>query len=259
MIRPKVSIITPAYNSEKYIEQTILSIINQSYENIQYIIIDGKSTDKTLEIINKYKEKIDLIVSEKDNGMYDAINKGLKLADGDIIAYLNSDDIYNDNKVIEKVVEIFVENKEIDWIYSDFYSIDEDSNILELFKIPNVNYKEFFASNWSYIPQPTTFWRKKIIKNGVNFDCDYKMAADYKFFLELIKNYKYKKVDFIVAKFRVHKESLSTNGQKLSIEEMNEIKKMENYNLLYDLFKFSFFIKYKFVNIKIYIKRLIKW
>ena len=100
---PKTSIITVCYNSVKTIEDTIQSVISQTYSNIEYIIIDGKSSDNTLDIVNKYKTHIAKIVSEQDNGLYDAINKGIDLATGEIIAILNSDDIYEDNLVIENI------------------------------------------------------------------------------------------------------------------------------------------------------------
>ena len=103
-MKPKISIITVCYNSAKTIEDTIQSVVNQTYDNIEYIVIDGVSTDNTLEIINKYKNQITTIICEKDKGIYDAINKGIDLATGDIIANLNSDDFYIDNNVIADVV-----------------------------------------------------------------------------------------------------------------------------------------------------------
>ena len=95
--KPLISIITVVYNGEKYLEETILSVINQTYDNVEYIIIDGGSTDGTIDIIKKYNDNIDYWVSEKDRNMYDGINKGLKIASGDIVASLNSDDFYADN------------------------------------------------------------------------------------------------------------------------------------------------------------------
>ena len=95
--RPLFTIITAVYNGERYIEQTIKSVLNQKFKNFEYIIIDGKSTDKTMEIVNKYKNKVDLIISKKDKNLWDALNKGIKLSRGKIIAIINSDDKYNSN------------------------------------------------------------------------------------------------------------------------------------------------------------------
>ena len=120
----KFSIITVTYNSAATIEQTIRSVIGQSYENIEYIIVDGQSTDSTLKIIEKYKDRIGKIVSEKDNGLYDALNKGIDLATGDVIGFLHSDDFYINEKVIERYAEAFIKEKP-DAVYSDLYYVDK--------------------------------------------------------------------------------------------------------------------------------------
>ena len=113
----KVSIITVVYNNFATIEEAIKSIKSQLYNNIEHIIIDGGSTDGTLDIINKYKNDINIFISEKDNGIYDAMNKGINLSTGNIIGILNSDDIYFDNKVISKVVDCFKGDKNLDILY----------------------------------------------------------------------------------------------------------------------------------------------
>lgn len=144
----KISIITVCYNSEKTIEDTIKSVVSQSYPNIEYIIIDGVSTDNTLEIVNKYQEKISKIISEKDNGLYDAINKGINIASGEIIAILNSDDLYQDNKVIEEVVELFRKDN-LETCYGDLVYVDrlDTSKTIRYWK--SGNYKEgLFFKGW---------------------------------------------------------------------------------------------------------------
>ena len=120
----KISIITVTYNSAETIEQTILSVINQSYKNIEYIIIDGKSTDATLSIIEKYKNQISKIVSEKDHGLYDALNKGIAIANGDVIGILHSDDFYTHTNVLQLYADAFTKNS-FDAIYSDLYYVDK--------------------------------------------------------------------------------------------------------------------------------------
>ena len=109
----KISIITVVYNNEETIQDAVKSVLSQSYKNIEYIIIDGKSTDNTLKSIQKYKSRISTIISEKDNGIYEAMNKGVKIAKGDVIGILNSDDFYNNNNVIEDVMNCFKMNKDI--------------------------------------------------------------------------------------------------------------------------------------------------
>jgi glycosyltransferase involved in cell wall biosynthesis len=115
----KISVITVCYNSEKTIAETIKSVLIQDYENLEYIIVDGKSTDNTMNIINQNKDKIDVIISEKDNGIYDAINKGIKIATGDVIGILNSDDSFNGHNVLSKINSSFFLENDIDIVYSD--------------------------------------------------------------------------------------------------------------------------------------------
>jgi glycosyltransferase involved in cell wall biosynthesis len=157
----KISIITVVYNNKDTIKDAIESVLNQTYKNIEYIIIDGGSTDGTIDIIKSYRDKIDKFISEKDNGIYDAMNKGLKLASGDIVGILNSDDIYFNENVILNVVAKFEESK-TDSIYGDLYYVDEN----DLQKIQRYwkssEFKEgSFAKGW-HPPHPTFFVKKEV-------------------------------------------------------------------------------------------------
>lgn len=188
-MNPKVSIITVCYNSERTIEDTLQSVINQSYPNIEYIVIDGISTDKTLSIINKYKDKITTILSEKDNGIYDAINKGIRLATGDIIANLNSDDFYIDNNVITDVVATF-EKEKTDTLYADLYYVDafDTNKIVRYWK--SKQYQEgLFLKGWMP-PHPTFFVKKEVYQQYGLFDLQFKSAADYEIMLRFIHRFK---------------------------------------------------------------------
>jgi glycosyltransferase involved in cell wall biosynthesis len=114
-----ISIITVCYNSERTIERTIQSVLAQNCKNVEYIIVDGLSTDNTLSIINTYASKIDVIISEKDSGIYDAINKGIKNAKGDIVGILNADDVFNDDNVLSTILDTFNSNKNLESIIGD--------------------------------------------------------------------------------------------------------------------------------------------
>ena len=159
--------------------------MSQTYSNIEYIIIDGLSTDNTLEIINKYQDKISTIVSESDEGLYDAINKGITLATGDIIANLNSDDFYIDNNVIKDVVEKF-ENENTDTLYADLYYVDAIDTNKIVRHWNSGSYKDgMFFKGWMP-PHPTFFVKKSIYEKYGTFNLQLKSAADYEIMLRFI-------------------------------------------------------------------------
>ncbi|WQU98345.1 glycosyltransferase [Helicobacter pylori] len=180
----KVSVITACFNSEKTIEDTILSVLNQTYKNIEYIIIDGSSADSTLEIIQKYQDRIACVVSEKDKGIYDAMNKGIRRASGDIIALLNSDDFYKDEFVLEKVVHEF-ENKNCDSVYADLVFVKP--NCLEKV-VRYYESGEFHPKTLLYgvVPaHPTLFVKKEIYERYGLYKSDYKISADFEMIIRL--------------------------------------------------------------------------
>lgn len=182
---PLISIITVCYNSEKYIKKTIESVLNQSYQNFEYIIIDGGSTDKTLGIIKKYEYKFNGRMrwfSEKDNGIYDAMNKGINLAKGDLIGIINSDDWYN-NKSLEIIINNY--KKDIDIYYGDIY---EFRKIEKYSYIRRVNGNKLnLIKNKMSIPHPSCFVNKNWFRK-LKFDTKYKISADFKFILESFVN-----------------------------------------------------------------------
>ena len=139
MTQPKVSIITPSYNQGQFIEETILSAKNQDYPNIEHIVIDGNSTDSTLDILHKYDNDI-IWISEPDRGQSDALNKGFRIATGEIIGWLNSDDIYLPGAV-KKAVDALMNNPKFDIVYGDYLIIDENSKVL--LKKREINFDHF--------------------------------------------------------------------------------------------------------------------
>lgn len=187
----KVSIITVTYNSEQHLEETIQSVINQSYQNIEYIIIDGASTDSTLTIVEKYKSKISKIVSEKDEGLYFALNKGIELATGDIIGILHSDDFYTNVDVIKNIIETFSNNK-CDAVYANLNYVSKINTTKIIRKWNSGNYKEGSFINGWMPPHPTFFVKKEIYNKLGSFNTRLKTSADYELMLRFIHKNKIK-------------------------------------------------------------------
>lgn len=206
----KVSIITPSFNSDKTIEETINSVLSQTYKNIEYIIIDGGSKDKTLEIIDKYKDKIAKIISEPDKGIYDAMNKGIKLATGEIIGILNSDDLYFDEYVIENIVMVFQKNN-IDCLWGDLVYFKYDKNKFTRIWRAGEYKLGIFKTGW-IPPHPTFFIKKEIYEKYGNFRLDFPVAADYELMFRFLEKYKIK--GYYLPKFLV-KMRVGGNSNKL--------------------------------------------
>lgn len=184
----RVSIITVCFNSEATISDTINSVLSQDYPNIEYIIIDGVSSDSTLDIVNKLKKKDTILVSEKDDGIYDAINKGINLATGEIIGVLNSDDFYIDNSVISDVVKT-MEQSNAQSLYADLFYVDaDDTNIVTRNWVSGTINVKSFLYGWMP-PHPTFFVTREVYQKYGTFNLSLKSAADY----ELMLRFLYKK------------------------------------------------------------------
>ncbi len=181
----RVTVITVVYNDVKSIEDTVLSVINQNYFNIEYIIIDGGSTDGTLEKIKKYKNRIS-IISEKDNGIYDAMNKGIREAKGDIIGFLNSGDIFYDNSVVSDITELFT-SRRCDAVYGDLVYINEDGRVVRVWKAGEFNKKKL-RRGWMP-PHPTFYVKKELIEKYGEFKSGFKISGDYELMLRLLLRY----------------------------------------------------------------------
>ena len=213
--KPLVSIITASLNSEKTIEQTIQSVLNQTYKNIQYIIIDGLSTDRTNDVVAKYRKEIDIHISEKDNGLYHAFNKGISLAKGEIIGILNSDDFYDTNS-IDKVVSAYETYGDKKIYFGNMGLIDEKSNLTGTRIINHNSY--FFMRSGQSIPHPTVFVPKKIYTKFGVFDTSYKIAADYDLLFRylFVNKIKYIYIESTLTFFRVG--GVSSNFFPLAFE-----------------------------------------
>ena len=188
----KVSIITITYNSSATVEDTLRTVVSQDYPNLEYIIIDGKSKDKTLEIVERYKHGISKVVSEKDKGLYDALNKGIKHATGDIIGMLHSDDLYANDQVISKVVKKFEEDPSTEGVYADLVFVNR-TDVSKVMRTWNSgDYEEDdFLRGWMP-PHPTFFVKKECYEKFGGFNTELKLSADYELMLRLIHKNKIK-------------------------------------------------------------------
>lgn len=211
----KISIITVCLNSEKTIEQTIQSVIGQEYDDYEYIVIDGGSTDGTLRILNEYKKYISMMISEPDEGIYDAMNKGIALATGDIVGILNSDDWY-ENGVLERIAGCF-QNPKMEIVYGRLNVIRED-NKKEISKKSDIKKIRYEMA----IPHPTVFVRRDVyIKYGI-FRQEYKISADYELMLRFYtEGVKFYFLDSVITNFR--RGGISGQQGKMAEKEALEI------------------------------------
>ena len=208
----KISIITVCFNSVKNIEDTIKSILSQDYKDIEHIIVDGGSTDGTLDILKKYDKYLQWS-SQKDQGQSDAINKGFKQASGEILAFINSDDCYERGALL-KVGHYFSENPDAHWVTGKCRIIDDQGTETRKFITLYKNFWLWFKSYsvllvLDYISQPATFWRRSVIEKVGLFDVYEHLSMDYDFSLRVGRYFRLHVIDSYLAAFRIHPSSKS--------------------------------------------------
>ena len=203
---PKISIITPSFNQGQFLEETILSVINQNYPNLEYIIIDGGSTDNSVEIIKKYEKHLSYWISEKDSGQSDAINKGLKRAKGDVVAWLNSDDLYCKN-TLHEIASLFLDYPKIGIIYGDVLNFRADGSELRI--INHFELFDFFSR--ISLHQPSIFWRRSLLEETGLLDEKLHYCMDYELWMKLFLNFSSIKIDKIFSRFREHSNSKTSS------------------------------------------------
>jgi glycosyltransferase involved in cell wall biosynthesis len=217
----KISIVTPCFNSVRFIEETILSVLNQSYDNIEYIIIDGGSTDGTVDIIRQYQDRLAYWVSEPDQGMYDAINKGFEKATGDVFYWINADDTVLP-EAFQTIVAAFLSHTEIDWIHGRTLYINEASQVtrkgpLYLFHSQNIA-KGYNGLCEHFVQQHCCFWRAKLWEKHGPIPAHLRYAGDYWLWTQFAKTSSLISLNYPVATFRQHPAQLHKQGKKYRTE-----------------------------------------
>jgi len=222
---PLVTIITPTYNRVSFLEETILSVLNQNYPSIEYIVLDDGSTDKSLEVIKKFKDKV-IWESHVNIGEVKTVNKGFSMVHGDIITVVNSDDPLLPNAV-SSMVDVFKNNPKIIVTYPDWVKINEKGKEMEKIRTPEYNY-EYMLRNHDNITGPGTFFRKDILKMLKGRDTQFKYVSDYDFWLRAGLLGPFMRVPKILATSRVHKGQLTfkDKGYKMAMEHIRVINKL---------------------------------
>jgi glycosyltransferase involved in cell wall biosynthesis len=210
---PLVSVITPSFNQARYLEATIQSVIGQDYPRIEYIIVDGGSTDGSVDVIKKYQDKLSWWVSEKDKGQTDAINKGFNRAKGEILAWINSDDTYNPGAVGE-AVKYLVNHPEVALVYADCNFIDEEDRIIGKFNSAQTDIRRL-RRGYVHIPQQTMFFRAKYWKELGPLDPSFYFAMDYDLWTRIAAHAPFKYLAGKTwANFRLH-----TSGKTIAADD----------------------------------------
>lgn len=222
----KISVITVCRNASKTIEQSLLSLYNQTYKNIEHIVIDGASTDGTLEILSKYKDNISVLVSEPDTGIYNAMNKGLKLATGDIIYFLNATDCIYDENILEKVVKEFKNYPDLELLWGDVLFVEDGKNV-RVAKFENIKSKTDLIFNNPC--HQVIFYKNNVFKKFGNYNEKFLIYADYDFNVRalVVNNAKCEYLSQIIARFELGGISTSPDSQ---IKILQKQERIEIYN-----------------------------
>ena len=208
----KISIITVCFNSQDTIRDTIESVLSQSYSNIEYIIVDGASRDGTMSIVEEYRERISTIISEPDKGIYDAMNKGIALATGDVVGILNSDDFYENENIVKFVADQFNAVPESDLVFGDIVFVRPE-NLSRVVRYYSSGHFQSWKLRFGWMPpHPATFIRRSIYEKFGLYSLNYKISADYEMFVRLLMVYglKFSKLSKVLVRMRAG--GVSTSG-----------------------------------------------
>jgi hypothetical protein len=205
---PRIALVTPVFNSGKYIEQTIRSVLAQDYPNVDYFIMDGGSTDGSVEIIRKYENQISGWISEPDKGMYDAINKGFARTSGEIMGWISATDTLQTGG-LAVAGSVFRDLPEVEWITGRATGLNEEGMTIVVLDVPHWSRYRFLAGANRYIQQESTFWRRKLWdKAGGYIDASRRIASDFELWVRFFRHARLYPVDAVIGGFRAHGDSL---------------------------------------------------
>lgn len=260
---PKITIVTPNLNGGRFLEKAICSIVGQNYPNLEYIVIDGASVDNSIKIIEKYSDKISYWISEKDDGMYDAIQKGFERSSGEIMGWLNSDDILHTNSLFH-IAKIFQDNPNVEWIEGVNTLIDTNDLITNV-HIPANRHLYYYllmlqdSKSFRYIQQESTYWKRSLWeKSGASLNISLKYAGDYELWMRFFLFGEYYSLKSIIGGFRNSGENqlskLNFNSYLKEVEQTNKWifsrltahQKKEIHSLKFKFKLTSIFLKYKY-------------
>lgn len=221
---PKFSVVTVCLNSEQYIETAIKSVIGQTYPSIEYIIIDGGSTDTTIDIIHKYRNNIDIFISEPDGGVFEAFNKGLELATGDFVYFLNSDDYLYNNEVIEHVAQMVKNDAEVQFVYGNVELLNEKNGFFDVVG-KEVSLKDIKKGKMPY--HSSTFSKRDLLVKYGGFDLSYRFGSDTDLIVKIFKNHTAgcRYINEVISTFRLGGISSQLKNRNAAIQEINHILK----------------------------------
>jgi glycosyltransferase involved in cell wall biosynthesis len=222
---PKISIITVTHNSEKYLEETILSVLSQNYTNLEYIIIDGASNDGTIDIIKKYEKSLSYWITEPDHGMYFALQKGFEKSTGELMAWINSDDKYHQG-AFYSVAEIFTTFSDVDWIVGQPSFYNKEGLCTKIDPPNRWSFNRFATGDYKWIQQESVFWRRTLWDNaGSCINTNFKFAADFELWSRFFLTSKLYSLNTSISGFRIHSNQLSDINKKQYELEANQVYK----------------------------------
>jgi glycosyltransferase involved in cell wall biosynthesis len=205
---PKVSLVTPVFNSARYLEQAMVSVLNQGYPNLEYIIVDGGSTDGSVEIIRKYEDRLHWWVSEPDHGMYDALNKGFGRSSGEVMGWISATDLLHAGSlfVVSSVLGTF---PQVEWVTGRPTALNEAGMIIGVMRLPRWSRMRFLAGANRYIQQESTFWRRRLWERaGGHVDASRRNGSDFELWVRFFRHARLYSVDALIGGFRSHGDSL---------------------------------------------------